>query len=640
MKKLFLLPLVLMLWGESNVLIGQDRAVIDSLRARLPENPGPRNTQDLYNLAIEFSKYGAALDSIQVTLDQILEIAERYDHTASYVRANFLQAIVAYRNQDVKKSKYFFEQAHAILDTSYYTDWQVSIPNALGVVNAALELNDLAVKYYLEAIAVAEANKKAIGLPQACGNLAILFGNMNETEKAMIYFQKAISLNTKSKNKVGAITNMYSLSEMFLNEDLPDSAQLYAERVLQESKAIKYKLGIIRGHKSLGNIFAKTHKTAQAKFHADWVLEHAEMGAEKRVDRLSAFRILALSNAQSGRRSAAYEAIDSALFILNAIQMPLYNASTYENLCDAYEALGDYQKALVLHRKFYTIQDSLRGAETRKRALSMLELYETEKKEREILGLSLKTEKQASKLKRRNQLLWFLGGITLLTILAMYLIFRQRAFKAREKALEAEQRLLRIQMNPHFLFNALSSIQNYLFDKDDIKKALHYMARFSQLMRQVLEYGRETFISLEDEIDTLENYLSLQQLRYDQAFDYEIEIDPSLNSWEIRVPPLMAQPFVENAIEHGKVHEVENGKIWIRFLKDKDQIRLVVEDNGQGRAKSKVINVDKKHKSLATSITKDRLAVLGDLTKRKFAFNIIDLPNRGTKVEFELPATE
>lgn len=636
MKRITLLLALLL---GATAVMAQNRAVIDSIKALIPAEPDTSNTKDLYNLADQFFRFRAPVDSFKPLATQVLNIAKEYEHPMSFVRGYYLHGVMAYRNQDLDSSKIYFEKAYENLDTTSFSTWQVSLPNALGAVSQSMDNNVLAIRYFLKSMETAEKNGVKKGLPQAYGNLAISYGNMEEVDKSLYYFRKAKNLHYEMGNPMFALNVEYSMIALFSNIMQYDSAEFYALKVLRESEVLNYPTGIIRANKSLANIYAIIENFPQSIYHGKKVLE-LEKDNPNKTYVFNAYRALALSSAKLGYRKEAYRMIDSIYMCLEQIPTQTYTANAYENMGDIYEALGDYKKANDAFRVYYTMRDSLFGEEQRKKALNLQALYENEKKERELLELSHKAEKQEAKIKSRNQMLWLLGGITMLGLLSMYLIFRQKAYKDKEKILEAEQRLLRIQMNPHFLFNTLSSIQNYLFDKDDTKKALHYLARLSQLMRQVLEYGRETFISLEDEVETLKNYLSLQQLRHDDSFEYEIIIDESLSPWEVQVPPLMAQPFVENAIEHGKVHTVEGGKIWIRFQKDGEHLKLIVEDNGLGRERSKEVAIEKKHKSLATSITRDRLAVLGDLTKKKFAFNIIDLPQRGTKVEFELPVTE
>jgi sensor histidine kinase YesM len=200
-------------------------------------------------------------------------------------------------------------------------------------------------------------------------------------------------------------------------------------------------------------------------------------------------------------------------------------------------------------------------------------------------------------------------------------------------------------MNPHFLFNSLSSIQNFVInEKPDI--ASDYISRFSMLVRQILNSSVEDFISLEDEISSLDNYLALQQIRHGEMFEYSIDIDKSLDTETIAIPTMLFQPFVENAIEHGLKHKESKGHIQIRINEEGGRLIIEIEDDGVGRERAKELeqNSKKDHKSLATSIVRERLDILNKRRREKIRFEIIDLMDgvgkaRGTRVVFELPVT-
>jgi len=302
-----------------------------------------------------------------------------------------------------------------------------------------------------------------------------------------------------------------------------------------------------------------------------------------------------------------------------------------------YEQIGDFKQALGYNKQYYSIQDSILDQEKELNLQNLQALYENEKKERQIATLNQEKQAQFFQLKRRKFITGAIIAFALLAFFLLYLVSQRRILKNQQIASESEQRLLRLQMNPHFLFNALSSIQTYLFNGEDTQKAIVYLSRFAELMRQILEYSRETYITIEDEIRTLENYLSLQQLRHNHEFDYEIEVDININRWETLIPPLMAQPFVENAIEHGKIHTQKDGKVKISFKKSNNQLLLIVEDNGIGRTQALKFKNQKKYKSLATSITKERMELLHTLTKKQFDFETKDLTQKGTQVRLKFP---
>jgi sensor histidine kinase YesM len=215
-----------------------------------------------------------------------------------------------------------------------------------------------------------------------------------------------------------------------------------------------------------------------------------------------------------------------------------------------------------------------------------------------------------------------------------------------QKKFDNEQlnhRLLRTQMNPHFIFNSLTSIQNYLFENEPQKTAL-YLAKFSKLMRQILESSREDFISLAKEIKTLENYLDLQKMRFGDKLNFEIKIAPEIDSEEVQIPPMFAQPFIENSLEHGILHRSNEGFISIEFKKVANVIVLSVEDNGVGLSQSKTLRseVKKEYKSLATQITQERLSLLRQKHQLPLDFVIQELKTQlnevaGTQVQVKLP---
>ncbi|MBN2172590.1 MAG: histidine kinase [Bacteroidales bacterium] len=241
---------------------------------------------------------------------------------------------------------------------------------------------------------------------------------------------------------------------------------------------------------------------------------------------------------------------------------------------------------------------------------------------------------------------WFYAIEILLLISAIIFVIKYREKKIREqnRFLVLEQKLLRSQMNPHFIFNSLSSIQSFIFENNAIE-AGSYLSRFAELIRSILYNSREEFIRLEKEIQTLTNYLDLQKLRYDNKFDYEIDVDPKLDVESISIPPMLAQPFIENAIEHGIKYLDEKGFINISFTLFDDAILFIIEDNGIGLKASKKINSSKakEHQSLATIISRERIEILNKGKRKKLYYMDIkdSMDTRGkvtgTIVKFMIP---
>lgn len=238
---------------------------------------------------------------------------------------------------------------------------------------------------------------------------------------------------------------------------------------------------------------------------------------------------------------------------------------------------------------------------------------------------------------------WFITGLALLTGLLVFLFVRDRVQRVNQRLrlenslLEMERKALRLQMNPHFIFNALDSISSFIF-KNDPKQAVRYLNNFAKLMRLTLESSMEHIHPVETEVSVLKNYLELEKLRFQGKFDYEIEVDENID-YDVGIPPMLIQPHVENAILHGIKPKEGHGHLDIRFILQGDLLICEVEDDGIGRKASKALPKRKDHRSMATQINKDRLALLRQSMSNEVDIEIIDKTNpTGTKVILKLPA--
>jgi LytS/YehU family sensor histidine kinase len=192
----------------------------------------------------------------------------------------------------------------------------------------------------------------------------------------------------------------------------------------------------------------------------------------------------------------------------------------------------------------------------------------------------------------------------------------------------------------------LNSIQSFIIN-NDTDKATRYLAKFAQLMRLILTNSREAFVSVKDEVKTLTHYLDIEKLRFDNKFDYIIQVDPAIDDDFVGVPPMILQPYVENAILHGIIHLKERGKIIITLTQKHDIIQAIVEDNGIGRERAMKIKNESglHHQSRGMNITRERLEILGRQTNQEINVIVIDLIDdlgspAGTRVEINLPYRE
>jgi LytS/YehU family sensor histidine kinase len=278
-----------------------------------------------------------------------------------------------------------------------------------------------------------------------------------------------------------------------------------------------------------------------------------------------------------------------------------------------------------------------------KDAMEVQTKYETNRLEEQINTLSQMTELQEFKLRQTSYLMFGLGGVVLLVIILAIVLVRQNRLKEKQKTLLLQQRLFRSQMNPHFLFNSLGSIHNFMLSENTAKAAI-YLNRFSKLVRSILNSSVEEYITLAEEIGMIENYLELQKVRFPDKFDFKIVVDPDIDPEDVHVPSMLTQPFIENAIQHGVKMKPEKGHIWIRLNRQNGAIIIEVEDNGIGRKKAAELQPSQEspYRSLSTSITAERVRVLNRTLSQKISLEILDLMDAdnkpsGTLVRIEIP---
>ena len=244
---------------------------------------------------------------------------------------------------------------------------------------------------------------------------------------------------------------------------------------------------------------------------------------------------------------------------------------------------------------------------------------------------------------------WFyLLSILLIALLVLF-IFKKLAERRKEKELlkmnyqkqiaAMEMKTLRAQMNPHFIFNSLNSIDTFIL-KNESDNASDYLDKFSRLVRLILDNSRSEWVLLESELKALELYIELESVRFENAFSYTINIDPSVSPSSVMLPPLIIQPYVENAIWHGLMHRKEPGsRISITISKKEDNLQIEISDNGVGREAASKLKGKKNelHKSHGMKITAERLSVVNDIYHVNAGVIVTDMLNdlggsAGTKV--------
>ncbi|WP_321372678.1 histidine kinase [uncultured Draconibacterium sp.] len=334
-------------------------------------------------------------------------------------------------------------------------------------------------------------------------------------------------------------------------------------------------------------------------------------------------------------------ALNLAVKNINREELEYYSAERLKSLKFLYEAnfrLKNFDEAYRWNDSLHVYQDSIRNEDVRT-AIADLEMqYQTDKKEQQITLLQAENQ-----IRKQERIVYLSISLVLLLFFALgTLLYFKNKRENEMHLLQLRQQLLRSQMNPHFLFNALGSIQNFMY-KNETKKAASYLGNFARLTRSILEQSGEEFILLSDEISLLENYLKLEQIRGKNNFSYAIEVDEDMDAEFVKIPPMMVQPFVENAIKHGIRNIDYNGELLVSFRELDDELHVVVRDNGVGintmQEKEKQSGV---YRSMSMKIFKERQVVLSRKYKKQILFFVTDLsetesPQSGTEVKIIIP---
>ena len=454
-----------------------------------------------------------------------------------------------------------------------------------------------AIPYYFAAMSMVDPDdiEERSYLSQLCSFIGDAYVNLGKSDSAIIFYHKGMKLDCKHQHFYGSVINALGLARLYFAKKDFKNSTIYCDSVLYFGKRIAL-IGSFYGIKENAKLLG--------------------MSAELYIPMNKEFK-----------RFLAWRMMSGA----------------YQMLIQIKEQQENYKEVYLLSKSSESVQDSIANFQKRTEILDLQYKYQAGQKDDEIKLLSQENQIQSFKISRSRLILFSVIAISILLLFILILVSRQNSIKSGRKVAEFKQRLLRSQMNPHFIFNSLTSVQDFILQQDGIKASI-YLSRFSDLVRNILHNSQQEFIKLEEEISTIENYLELQKIRFPDKFDYSIEVDQQVNSESLRVPPMLAQPFIENSIEHGFKQKEDKGQINITVRQNKHGLLIQIADNGIGReAATRMMKAQSPdHKSMATSITLERINVLNRKKKRKISLDIIDLKSEtgeasGTKVVIEIP---
>jgi tetratricopeptide (TPR) repeat protein len=586
----------------------------------------------IYNLGLAYFHWGNFPVAVSYGLDA-LDLSEKLKDPQMWLKSiELLVLIYLYSNNSELALKYAFKAKHLLLQSkSDVLTFDLLIK--LGWVCKQTANYRLGIPYFIEAEKYAGLNDSIFPASRALNlfHLGSCYFEIQKYDSALSCF-KAADVIRKENNLLIIDRDLTSIGRSFMQLKKPDSAFHYfllskkaSENNGEEMNLADIYIELANYYNARGWADSAVYYFKNAIIKGHWVAENHSFYRESRknID----FWFTPNQNVPDYYEVAGYKII----------------IKSHRKLSEIMVARGDFKEAFLNLSMCVETEKLLTGINRRGEVNELNTRYETVRKDQQIQTLEREMELKQTNILQSRYIIFGLAGLMLLISVVLLLLMRQRTIKSKQRSIALQQRLLRSQMNPHFIYNSLSCIQSYILSHEP-DMANKYLAHFAKLMRNILSSSTKEFVTLEDEIATVENYMELQKVRFPEKFDFKIYVDNALDTVTLVIPPMIAQPFIENAIEHGIRHKETKGLIEISFRQNTGSFLYEIKDDGVGREKAKEIlsKSDKAHKSMATSITRERLDVLNRKRKNKISLTIVDLKNGagkgvGTQVIFEVP---
>ncbi|WP_298758077.1 tetratricopeptide repeat protein [uncultured Psychroserpens sp.] len=544
-------------------------------------------------------------------------------------------------NYDEAISKY--KEALNLCEEENDEEGIVTIHSNMAVLYSYQGNYQLAVNYYTKGLLHEEKTKDTLGIAKKLNNLGDVYTAMDKYDTALEYLQRSLDYSTSINNKALMALNNINFGNIYKDKGQYTKSLKYYVESLKVNQEIKNQSQVAACHINIGEIYFLLNDINKSH---DSFAEAKSISEKLNLKRELSYSLLGIAKALLAQnqfdRASDYAKKGKEL----ADELELLDAQRIasELLSNIYEKTGDHKNALSNYRQFKILNDSIFNKENIEK-ITQLE-YEYKYKQ-QIDSLNINELKLTKTIKATSQdledtqrnYLWAIIVVLLLSILLGAIMFNQKLKNAKSKTQTAlmEQKLLRSQMTPHFIFNSLSVLQGMILNKED-NKSVQYLSKFSKLLRITLENSRDKTVLLSQELTAVQDYLTLQNLENDTC-ECTILVDNSVDVTLFDIPPMLIQPFVENAIEHAFVNMDVNPRIDIKLRYIDKKLVCTIADNGVGiDYQNGTKRKDKK--SMATAITSERLRTLSKEFKTDGSIIIEDRKKyneKGTLVTLVIP---
>jgi sensor histidine kinase YesM len=502
----------------------------------------------------------------------------------------------------------------------------------------------LALEFHNKSLTINEKRKDTLLISLSLSNIGHIYRSLENYDKALTYSKRALDIQTKIGDKKRAAETLLNLGITYIEKKDYEQAENVFKEALALSKEIKNKHLMGYALNNIGYVYLKKKddKTSLKYYEEARIINY---NIDSKRGLMASYYGLAYTNANLKKYNVAVSNALKSHQLTQELKILSFERDILQLLSDIYQNTGNYKEAFESHQQFKILNDSLFNKENIEKIAQLEYAYKYKQAIDSASIRELKLTKEVSSINtnleksQRNIFLTVIAFLLTALILGGIIFFlKWRNIKERNQNILIEQKLLRSQMTPHFIFNSLSVLQGMILNKED-EKSISYLSKFSKLLRIVLENSRDKLVPLIQELDAIDNYMVLQNLDADPPYNYSLVVDENIDINLFQIPPMLIQPFIENSIAHAFDGQKEHREIVIHLKFIDTKLICTIADNGMGiDAISQKPNVKKK--SLATTITSERLLMLAKEFKVPGEITLVDRKKhneRGTLVTLVIP---
>ncbi len=599
--------------------------------------------RSLYLKTIYFIRR-SELNKAMTQINNSLSIYEKLADTSEIASCYSVIGYILHIQGEFKKAEKNLKKSIALFESLGDKKKILSPYNNIALVYTAQGRKTEALAYYQKCLTGYREQGNKVSTNGVLLNIAVVYSYIDQNEKALPFLEESLKLSEETGNDFTRSKSLIGLGYVYRSQKNYSKALNYYNRGLKICARLNDTEGLYNCYNNIGGLHLDRKEFDSALTYYKKALEAGKALGSK-TSTSGAYVELGVVYYNLGDTEKALENLLKAKEIADEISLLITQKEANLYLSKIYEESGNYKEALERHKEYKTLNDSLYNKEQIEKITEIEYEYkyreelENANNREQVLTKTVKATSEDLEKSQRNLFLGIITTLLLLIILGSIIFYlRIKNIKSEAQNIEIEQKLLRSQMTPHFIFNSLSVLQGFILNKEE-KKSITYLSKFSKLLRTTLENSRHKTVSLSSELAVIDNYMTLQNLDMNPPYIYELNFDSEINNTNIYIPPMLIQPFIENAMEHAFVNQNDNKRIGITITFENKKLVCTITDNGIGINFESKKNKENKS-SLATTITTERLKAISQEFK---VHGSIKVENRkiygesGTKVTLVIP---